>query len=160
MAEYNATQRSAASDVMTVLQFEGELRRLGRFHVLPHIEDSLAVVVQRIKDNPAFTQSRVLARILTALALQRGEFRRAEASALDVKTLGLVIALLNAARAGTAGSEWADAANAADAAVNSQFSGGSIDSFSDADDTPQKTKSEQKPSANGETNPEVEKAKR
>jgi hypothetical protein len=82
------------------------------------VDNPLAEAVQRIKDNPAFTQSRLLSRILTALTYQRGEFRRAEASALDSATLGIVIALINAAHAGTtARDDWINAVTAADAAA-------------------------------------------
>lgn len=103
---------------MSALQFEEELRHVARFDVRPPVENPLAEAVQRIKDNPAFTQSRLLTRILTALTYQRGEFRRAEASALDSATLGIVIALMNAARAGTtARDDWINAVTAADAAA-------------------------------------------
>jgi hypothetical protein len=103
---------------MSAAQFQEELRRIARFDVRPPVENPLAVAVQRIKDNPAFAQSRLLTRILTALTYERGEFRRAEASALDSATLGIVIALMNAARAGTtARDDWVRAVTACDAAV-------------------------------------------
>jgi hypothetical protein len=106
------------TDVMSALQFEEELRRVARFDNRKPVENPLAEAVQRIKDNPAFTQSRLLSRILTALTYQRGEFRRAEASALDSATLGIVIALINAAHAGTtARDDWINAVTAADAAA-------------------------------------------
>lgn len=107
----------ATGDVMSGPQFQDELRRVARFD-LPHKgENPLAEAVQKIKDNPAFAQSRLLGRILTALTYERGEFRRAEASALDSPTLGIVIALLNAYRTGTTRrDEWVAAVTAADAA--------------------------------------------
>jgi hypothetical protein len=106
------------SDVMSALQFQEELRRVARFDVRPPVENPLAAAVQRIRDNPAFSQSRLLSRILTALTYERGEFRRAEASALDSATLSIVIALINAARAGTtARDEWINAVTACDAAA-------------------------------------------
>ena len=109
---------SGTSDVMSALQFQEELRRVARFDLRPPVENPLVVAVKTIKDNPAFTQSRLLSRILTALTYERGEFRRAEASALDAATLGLVIALMNAARAGTtARDEWINAVTACDAAA-------------------------------------------
>jgi hypothetical protein len=73
--------------------------------------------VKRIEQNPAFAQSRLLARVLTALAYREGEFRRAELSAFDVATLDIVIALMDARAAGTpAGEDWVRAVDAARAA--------------------------------------------
>ena len=104
-------------EVMSALQFGEELRRAGRFNFRPAAANPLQEAVQRIKDNPSFSQSRLLRRVLTALAHERGEFRRTEASALDAATLGIVIELLDAARAGTISREdWIEAVNAADAA--------------------------------------------
>ena len=119
MSEQATGARSAGThDVMSAIEFEEELRRVARFNVGPPVEDPLAQAVNKIKDNPAFTQSRLLGRMLTALTYQRGEFRRAEASALDSATLGLVIALMNAARAGTtARDDWIKAVTVCDAAV-------------------------------------------
>ena len=109
---------SGTSDVMSALQFQEELRRVARFDLRPPVENPLAAAVKRIQDNPAFAQSRLLSRILTALTYERGEFRRAEASALDSATLSIVIALMNAARAGTtARDDWISAVNACDAAA-------------------------------------------
>lgn len=103
---------------MSPLEFQEELRRVARFDVRPPVENPLAEAVRKIKENPTFSQSRLLSRILTALTYERGEFRRAEASALDSATLGLVIALINAARAGTtARDDWINAVTASDAAA-------------------------------------------
>jgi len=116
----NTESKSASGtyDVMSALQFQEELRRVARFDVRPPVENPLAAAVQRIKDNPAFAQSRLLSRILTALTYERGEFRRAEASALDSATLSIVIALMNAARAGTTSrDDWINAVTACDAAA-------------------------------------------
>ena len=104
------------SEVMSALQFGDELRRAGRYNARPPGADPLQEVVKKINDNPFFAQSRLLRRVLTALAYDRGEFRRAEASALDSATLGIVIELLNAAREGTISRQtWVDAVNATDA---------------------------------------------
>jgi hypothetical protein len=103
---------------MSLLQFQGELRRVARFEVRSPVENSLVEAVQKIKENPAFTQSRLLSRLLTALTYGRGEFRRAEASALDSGTLRIAIALMNAADAGTiARDDWINAVSACDAAA-------------------------------------------
>jgi hypothetical protein len=102
---------------MSALQFQEELRRVARFD-RPHMgENPLGALVQKIKDNPSFAQSRLLGRILTAFAYGRGEFRRAEASALDSATLGIVIAVMNANSSGTTTrDECVNAVKAADAA--------------------------------------------
>jgi hypothetical protein len=118
--EHHIGSRSAfgANDVMSFLQFQEELRRVARFEVRPPVANPLAEAVRQIKENPAFTQSRLLSRLLTALTYERGDFRRAEASALDSATLGLVIALMNAAHAGTtARDDWVNAVSASDAAA-------------------------------------------
>ena len=113
-----STQRTVSHDVMSALDFQEELRRVARFNLRPPVENPLSVAVQNIKTNPAFTQSRLLSRILTALTYERGEFRRAEVSALDSATLAIVVALMNASRAGTpAREDWVNAVSACDAAV-------------------------------------------
>ena len=105
-------------EVMSALQFGEELRRAGRFNFRPPAANPLQEAVQKIKDNPSFSQSRLLRRVLTALAYERGEFRRAEASALDAATLSIVIELLNAAREGTIAQEdWIKAVDAAEEAA-------------------------------------------
>lgn len=105
-------------DVMSAIEFQEELRRVARVHVHQPVENPLAEAVKRIRENPAFTQSRLLGRMLTALTYQRGEFRRAEASALDRTTLGIVVALMDAAGAGTTAREdWVNAVSACDAAA-------------------------------------------
>ena len=107
----------AMTDLMSLTEFQDELRRVARFDVTEPLASPLTVAVQRIRDNPAFAQSRLLGRILHALAHQSGEFRRAEVSSFDAAHLRLVVALMNAARAGThTQAEWLDAAAAADSA--------------------------------------------
>jgi hypothetical protein len=109
---------TGTGDLMTSQQFQDELRRIARFDLKPPVDDPLSHAVQKIKDNPTLSQSRLLTRILTALTYDRGEFRRAEASAFDAATLGLVIALMNVARAGTTTHDvWANAVSACDSAA-------------------------------------------
>lgn len=104
-------------DVMTAPQFQEELKRIARLEPVLAVENPLAAAVARIKANPALSQSRILGRFLIALAEGQGEFRRAEASALDSATLRLVVALMNLEHAGTrTRPEWMDAAAAARAA--------------------------------------------
>lgn len=89
------------NDVMSLEEFQAELRRTARFERKDPLPDVLAATVQNVKDNPAFAQSRLLRRIVQALADGCGEFRRAEVSALDAGALRLVVSLMNAAVAGT-----------------------------------------------------------
>lgn len=105
-------------ETMSVLEFQDELRRVARYDHRPPVENALALAVQRIVENPALAQSRLLSRIVTALTYDRGEFRRAEASAFDTVTLGIVISLMDSARAGSPGrDDWVKAVTACDAAA-------------------------------------------
>lgn len=115
--QLTGSRAPAVSEVMSSLQFQDELLRVARFD-LPHAgRDPLAEAVQTIQDNPAFAQSRLLGRLLAALTYQRGEFRRAEAAALDLPTRRVVIALINASRAGTTErDDWVNAVTAAELA--------------------------------------------
>ncbi len=105
------------SDVMSLSQFECELRRIARFETNSPAVNGLGEAVEKIKANPTLTESRLLVRVLRALADQRGEFRRAEMSGFDSRTLRMVIALMNAARDGTnTPEEWKTALRLADEA--------------------------------------------
>ena len=104
-------------DILTALQFREELKRIARFEPVRELENPLDDAVRKITANPALAQSRILGRFLSALACGEGEFRRAEASALDSATLRLVVALMNVEQAGTrTRREWTDAVAAASAA--------------------------------------------
>jgi hypothetical protein len=110
-------ERALMGDMMTASQFQDELKRLARFEPVLAVENPLAAAVARIKANPALAQSRILGRFLIALAEGQGEFRRAEASALDSATLRLVVALMGLKHSGVRPPpEWLDAAAAANAA--------------------------------------------
>jgi len=103
--------------MLSPARFEEEVRRVARFRPNVAVGDPLDVAVRKIEQNPAFAQSRLLTRILTALAHREGEFRRAELSALDVASLDIVIALMDACAAGTSTHEdWVRAVDAAQAA--------------------------------------------
>lgn len=118
IAQGAARGSSASGEVMSALQFQDELRRVARYDHRPPVDNALAVAVQRIVENPALSQSRLLSRILTALTYERGEFRRAEASAFDTATLGIVISLMDVARAGTTGrDDWIQAVTTCDGAA-------------------------------------------
>jgi hypothetical protein len=120
MSEQSAGARRAAAavELMPMIGFQDVLRRSAQFFRprLP-VGDPLAETVKQIEQNPAYAQSRLLTRILTALTYQEGEFRRAEASSLDSETLFLVIKLMDACAAGAhTREEWIRAVDAARAA--------------------------------------------
>ncbi len=98
-------------------RFHEELRRGVQPLAPPAGPNVLADAVKTIELNPAFPQSRLLARVLTALISQAGEFRRADVFAFDSKTRALVIALMDAFAAGVPGrEEWVRAIESANAA--------------------------------------------
>jgi cytochrome c peroxidase len=98
-------------DVLSLEEFQVELRRSARFERKETPPDALAATVQNVRENPDFSQSRLLGRIVQALTDGHGEFRRAEVSAFDAPTLRLVVALMNAAVAGThTRADWLSAA--------------------------------------------------
>jgi len=110
---------SGMTDVMSLAQFQEELRHIARFDVSDPVANPLSAAVQQISDNPALAQARLLGRMLRALTYECGEFRRAEASAFDTATLRLLVALMKAARAGTyTRAEWVDAVTAAESATS------------------------------------------
>ncbi len=89
------------AELLTALQFQEALRQVIRFRPQLPVENPLAAAAKQIAQNPAFSQSRLLTRILDALTHQRGEFRRAEITALDAQTFALVLTLMDAFAAGT-----------------------------------------------------------
>jgi hypothetical protein len=105
------------TELLSAVRFQEELRRLARFRPRLPVGDPLAAELRKIEQNPAFTQSRLLTRILVALIYQEGEFRRAEIAALDAETLAMVISLMDAHAGGTSTrEEWVCAVDAARAA--------------------------------------------
>ena len=115
-ADPSGLRRAAgAGEVLTAVEFQEALRHVIRFRQQTPVADPLASVVKRIEENPAFSQSRLLTRILDALTYRQGEFRRAEIAAFDAETLALVITLMDAHAAGTR-AEWEQAVKAARAA--------------------------------------------
>ena len=107
---------------MSLEEFQAELRRTARFAEKESPRDVLAATVQHVCDNPAFSQSRLLGRMVRALTDGRGEFRAAEVSAFDAPTLRLVVALMNAALAGThTRADWLNAAASVRAADEGVF---------------------------------------
>lgn len=114
----HAAERPASMDeVLSCGAFQAELRRIARFWPGSSAGNPLNDVVKRIEANPAFTQSRLLTRVLTALTHQRGEFRRAEIAVFNAGTLVMIIALIDAYEAGTSTREqWLNAVDLALAA--------------------------------------------
>ena len=109
--------RQVLADLMPLPQFEEELRRVARFGGGSPVSDPVTAAVKLITDNPAQNESRLLGRLLRALAERKGEFRRAEISAFGSATLKVVVALMDAARDGASTRrQWLDAIAAADAA--------------------------------------------
>ena len=105
------------TELLSPARFEEELRRIARYRPRLPIGDPLDAAVKKIERNPAFTQSRLLTRILSALTYQKGEFRRAEVASLDSETLDMVITLMDAHAAGTTTrEEWICAVDLAQAA--------------------------------------------
>lgn len=118
MSDFERSKAEAAArEILSVARFHEELRRGIQALAPPAVTDVLAEVVKSIELNPAFAQSRLLARVLSALISQAGEFRRAEVFAFDTKTRALVIALIDAFAAGIPGrEEWQRAVDSANAA--------------------------------------------
>lgn len=110
----------APDEILTGIPFQTALRHATRFHVHSPIGDPLDAAVRKIEQNPAFSQCRLLTRVLDALAYGRGEFRRAELAAFDEQTLAIVVGLLDLRAAGTLANE--DLERAADAALAAQRS--------------------------------------
>jgi hypothetical protein len=98
---------AAAREILSVARFHEELRRGVQPLAPSAAPDVLAEVIKSIELNPAIAQSRLFARMLSALISQAGEFRRAEVFAFDSKTRALAIALVDAFAAGIPGrDEW------------------------------------------------------
>lgn len=107
----------AAAEWLSPARFEEELRRVARRRPAIAVDDPLSAAVRKIEQNPAFTQSRLLTRILAALTYQEGTFRLAEVSAFDSATLSLAVTLMDAHAAGAATREdWVRAVNVTKAA--------------------------------------------
>jgi hypothetical protein len=120
MSNDSSTPRAATgtTDIITLEQFEEQVRHAARFDAGAPTENPLAAAVQKIRDNPALMPSRLLGRMLHALTYHAGEFRRADVSALDPAALRIMIALMNAARSNTnSRGDWISAVNDADAAT-------------------------------------------
>lgn len=119
MSEESAGSKRAANgfELLSVIQFQDELRRVSRFTPRPPTPDALVAVVHKIEQNPAFAQSRLLTRILAALTYQEGDFRRAEAATLDAGSLAMAVTLMDDYAAGTSAREdWMRAVDSARAA--------------------------------------------
>lgn len=87
--------------------FLAALRHSTRFLDASAEAQPLDDAVKRIETNPAFMQSRLLTRVITALNTRQGEFRPAEISVFDSDTLKLIVALIDARDAGTfTSAEW------------------------------------------------------
>lgn len=113
---------AASNELLSFARFGEELRRIRRLGCPALVGQPLDAAVTKIQKNPAFAQSRLLFRVLTALTYQRGEFRRAEIAAFDSETLAMVTALMDAHASGTPPrGDWISAVDAASAAESSSI---------------------------------------
>lgn len=118
MPSFASRPAAGANELLSAARFQEELRRVARFRPGILVGDPLAAAVRKITQNPAFTQSRLLARLLAALTYQMGEFRRAELACFDSATLAMVISLMDVYAAGTSPrEEWIGAVNEVQAAL-------------------------------------------
>jgi hypothetical protein len=107
----------ALPDTLSATEFNDELRHAARLDRQVVVENPLGAALVQIEKHPAHLQSRLLARMLSALTYGVGQFRRAELSALDTQTRGLALALVDASNAGDTPREvWIEAVDAAGAA--------------------------------------------
>ena len=98
-------------------RFIDALRHITRFMTGPLMEKPLDAAVKRIEADPAFTQYRLLTRLIAALPGQQGEFRVEEASVFDRDTLAVIVSLIHAHEAGTTPpADWQRAIDRAEAA--------------------------------------------
>jgi len=112
---------AGATELLSAVRFQEELRRVARYRKSVPVGDPLDFAVKKVLDNPAFTQSRLLARVVVALSNGEGEFRRAELATFDSDTLGMVITLMDAHAAEICSrEEWTRAADAVKAALAEQ----------------------------------------
>lgn len=111
-----ARRNAQSKDLLSAAEFFAVLRQVVGFREQPAIADPLQHAVDQIRANPMFAQSRLLKRVLLALVRGGGEFRRAEAAALDASTHALVMALLELRRSGACSAQqWGRAIDAVDA---------------------------------------------
>jgi hypothetical protein len=109
----------ARPDTLTAAQFNDELRRVARLDTPLAVDNPLTAALVEIEARPFNLQSRVLARMLSALTYGAGDFRLAEISALDVPTRRIVLALSDASVAGTTPHDaWVKAVDAAQLAAS------------------------------------------
>ena len=78
------------TELMTAGQFLEEASREAKFYQQPVVEDALSKTVIEIELSPALAQSRLLTRVLVAVARAEGGFRRADLTLLSVKALAMV----------------------------------------------------------------------
>ena len=116
MQSAGAKRRDQSRDVLSAAEFFVMLGQVVSFREQPGIADPLQHAVDQINAHPAFAQSQLLKRILVAL-VTGGDFRRAEATALDAPTYALVMSLLELRRTGARACQaWNEAIEAAEAA--------------------------------------------
>lgn len=85
---------------MTATDFLDSASKEAKFYRQPVVQDALSKAVSEIELSPAMAQSRILTRILIALARSEGEFRRADLTLLSVGALALIDSLLQGRASG------------------------------------------------------------
>ena len=98
-------------DTLSIQEFAAELRHGVGGNVVSAVEDPLGAALQHVARDPTQTSSQLLARMVTALSHDTGQFRRSEVFAFDRDTRALAVALV-AAHAGMPAAAWARAVDA------------------------------------------------
>ncbi|MBI1396306.1 MAG: hypothetical protein GC151_10040 [Betaproteobacteria bacterium] len=88
-------------DALTLDEFERELLQFTQRRPFVPVANPLEHVVRLIATGPALPGSRLLLRVLVALAARRGEFRYAEVGALDSEAISTVVQLMQSRRTGS-----------------------------------------------------------
>lgn len=105
-------------ELLPAHEFLERLRSVVAFREQPVVPDPLQHAVNEIVNNPAYSQSRLLLRVLVSLGTGTGEYRVAELATFDATTLALVRALLDCRAAGSRPhADWTDAIAKAQAAA-------------------------------------------
>lgn len=89
-----------ATEIMTATQFLHATSLEAKFYRQPVLEDALSKTVIEIETNPYLAQSRLLTRILGAMAGSESTFRRADLTLLSVKALVMIDSVLQGRQSG------------------------------------------------------------
>lgn len=104
-------------DTLSIQEFAAELRHGVGGNTVSAVEDPLGAALQHIVRDPTQTSSQLLARMVTALTRDTGQFRRSEIFAFDRDTRALAVALV-AAHAGMPAAAWTRVVDASGVVVS------------------------------------------